>query len=104
MKSHWSPPAIILCRARIESLIAPATSVSHNSEEWMRDKLDRHHGDHVQVWQEYKGAGHVMTERVPVMLYLVHDRGGDQMNFVQLKVYEEHEFTSDISRLLSGSD
>jgi hypothetical protein len=68
--------------------------VSHSFEEWMRDKLDRHHGDHVAVWQEYKGAGYVMTERVPVMTYLVHDRRGDQTNFVQLKVYEEHEFTS----------
>jgi hypothetical protein len=68
--------------------------ISHNFEEWMRDKLDRHHGDHVAVWQVYKGAGYIMTEREPVMLYLVHDRGGDQTNFVQLKVYEEHEFTS----------
>jgi hypothetical protein len=68
--------------------------IAHNFKEWMREKLDRHRGDHVQVWEEYRGAGYVMTERVPVMLYLVHDRGGDQMNFVQLKVYEEHEFTS----------
>jgi hypothetical protein len=68
--------------------------ISHNFEEWMRDKLDRHHGDHVAVWQVYKGAGYVMTEREPVMRYLVHDRGGDQTNFVQLKVFEEHEFTA----------
>jgi hypothetical protein len=60
----------------------------------MRDKLDRHHGDHVTVWQVYKGAGYVMTEREPVLLYLVHDRGGDQTNFVQLKVFAEHETTS----------
>jgi hypothetical protein len=68
--------------------------ISHNFREWMQDKLDQHHGDHVGVWQEYKDASYVMTERVPAMLYLVHDRGGDQTNFVQLKVYEEHELTS----------
>jgi hypothetical protein len=66
--------------------------VSHNFKEWMRDKIDQHRGDHLAVWQTYKDAGYIMTECVPVMLYLVHDRGGDQTNFMQLKAYEEHEF------------
>jgi hypothetical protein len=68
--------------------------VSHNFKEWMRDKIEQHRGDHLAVWETHKDDGYVMTERVPVMIYLVHDRGGDQTNFVQLKVYEEHEFTS----------
>jgi hypothetical protein len=68
------------------------TFVSHNFREWMRDKIEQHRGDHVAVWQTHKDAGYIMTERIPISLYLVHDRGGDQTNFVQLKVYEEHEF------------
>jgi hypothetical protein len=68
--------------------------VSHNFREWMRDKIEQHRGDYLAVWQTYKDAGYLVTECVPVMLYLVHDRGGDQTNFVQLKVYEEHEFVS----------
>jgi hypothetical protein len=66
--------------------------VSHDFKEWMRAKLDQQRGDYLAVWQTYKDAGYIMTECVPVMLYLAHDRGGDQTNFVQLKVYEEHEF------------
>jgi hypothetical protein len=68
--------------------------VSHNFKQWMRDKLEQQRGDYLAVWQTYKDAHYIVTECVPVMLYLVHDRGGDQTNFMQLKVYEEHEFIS----------
>jgi hypothetical protein len=68
--------------------------VAKNFKEWMRDRLEQQRGDYLAVWQTYKDAGYVMTECVPVMLYLVHDRGGDQTNFVQLKIFEEHEFVS----------
>lgn len=47
--------------------------VSHHFKEWMRDKLDQQRGDHYAVWQRYKDAGYLLTERIPVSLYLIHD-------------------------------
>ncbi|OXJ06672.1 hypothetical protein [Burkholderia sp. HI2500] len=44
------------------------------------------------VWEAHKEAGYRLVEIEPVLHYFVHDRGGDQDNFVQLEIWQEQEF------------
>lgn len=45
-----------------------------------------------EVGHAHKEAGYQLVEIERVLHYFVHDRGGDQDNFVQLEVWEEQEF------------
>ncbi|WP_175914682.1 hypothetical protein [Burkholderia metallica] len=45
-----------------------------------------------EVWLAHKDAGYQLVEIEPVLHYFVHDRGGDQDNFVQLEIWQEQEF------------
>lgn len=66
--------------------------VAQDFQEWMTDQIDRRRGDYLAVWEEFKDSGYLMTEREPILLYFAHDRGDDQTNFTQLKIFEEREF------------
>lgn len=59
---------------------------------WVNDQLAKHGGSVRGVWLAHKDAGYWLTEIRPVLHYFVHDRGGDQDNFVQFAVWEEQEF------------
>lgn len=59
---------------------------------WIDAQLVAHGGSVHDVWLANRNAGYRLTEIRPVLHYFVHDRGGDQDNFVQLAVWEEQEW------------
>ncbi|MCE4547886.1 MULTISPECIES: hypothetical protein [Caballeronia] len=59
---------------------------------WIDAQLEAHGGSVRAVWEAYRNAGYRLTEIRPLLHYFVHDRGGEQDNFVQLEVWEEQEF------------
>lgn len=59
---------------------------------WIEAELAAHGGSARAVWAAHKDAGYRLTEVQPRLHYFVHDRGGDQDNFVQIEVWEEQEF------------
>lgn len=84
---------------------------------WIDAQLEAHGGSVRAVWETHKDAGYRLTRMRPLLHYFVHDRGGEQVNFVQLEVWEEQEFVErelfprsdrwglpDVRDLRSGSD
>ncbi|AJY38111.1 hypothetical protein I6G56_01000 (plasmid) [Burkholderia humptydooensis] len=77
----------------------PARVIDANGREiaadyraWIDAQLAVHGGSVRAVWFAYKEAGYRLVEIEPVLHYFMHDRGGDQDNFVQLEAWEEREF------------
>jgi hypothetical protein len=65
--------------------------IAPNYRAWIDAELARHGGSARAVWLAHKDAGYLLTEIQPLLHYFVHDRGGDQDNFVQIAVWEEQE-------------
>lgn len=59
---------------------------------WINAQLLQHGGSVRAVLEAHKNCGYLLTENQPLLHYFVHDRGGDQDNFVQIAVWEEQEF------------
>ncbi|ONC41686.1 hypothetical protein AQ914_18215 [Burkholderia pseudomallei] len=59
---------------------------------WIDAQLEANGGSVRAVWEAHKDAGYRLTEIRPLLHYFVHDRGGEQENFMQLEVWEEQEF------------
>lgn len=59
---------------------------------WIETQLAAHGGSARAVWQVHRDCGYLLTEISPRLHYFAHDRGGAQENFVQIEVWEEHEF------------
>ncbi|QCP55079.1 hypothetical protein FAZ95_38735 [Trinickia violacea] len=73
-------------------LTADGREIAADYRAWIDAQLAAHSGSVRAVWLAHKDAGYQLTEIQPVLHYFVHDRGGDQDNFVQLAVWEEQEF------------
>lgn len=72
-------------------LDADGGEVSSDYRAWIDGQL-QFHGSARAVWEAHKDAGYWLSEVQPVLLYFVHDRGGEQDAFVQIGVWQEQEF------------
>ncbi|KVS67651.1 hypothetical protein [Burkholderia cepacia] len=59
---------------------------------WIDAQLDAHKGSVEALLLAHRDAGYQLVEVQPLLHYFVHDRGGEQDNFVQIEVWEEQEF------------
>lgn len=82
-------------------LDAAGGEVASDYSAWIDSELAAHGGSVRALWAAHKDRGLLLTEMQPVLHYFVHDRGGDQDNFVQIEVWEEQEF---VERELFSSD
>ncbi|MCG7405329.1 hypothetical protein [Caballeronia zhejiangensis] len=71
---------------------AEGREISPDYRTWIEAQLAAHGGSARQVWLTHKDAGYLFTENQRLLHYFVHDRGGQQDNFVQVAVWEEQEF------------
>ncbi|BCQ30309.1 hypothetical protein NK8_85000 (plasmid) [Caballeronia sp. NK8] len=66
--------------------------ISPDYRTWVEAELEAHGGSAREVWLAHKNAGFLLTENERLLHYFVHDRGGEQDNFIQAAVWEEQEF------------
>ncbi|MGZ3237961.1 MAG: hypothetical protein ACXU8A_11360, partial [Burkholderiaceae bacterium] len=82
--NYWESPYRILDRDGRE--IAP------NYRDWCKEQIEARNGNAVRVWGDFKDAGYLLTKCKNVLHIFMHDKGGEQTNFVQLKIFEKQEF------------
>lgn len=70
---------------------ADGREISPDYRAWIDAELYAHGGSARAVWLAHKDAGYLFTENQRLLHYFVHDRGGQQDNFVQVAVWEEQE-------------
>lgn len=84
-RDHW-------CAQPAQILDADGTVVAPDYREWVRQQLEEFGGDVPAICRAHKEKGYLLAEGQPVLHYFVHDRGGDQANFVQFEIWQDQMF------------
>jgi len=87
--------------AKRKVLTAAGDLVHEDHVVWLKSECEKDGGNAAATWERLKDQQLQVTECELAVIYLVHDRGGPDQNFVQLEVFVEDEF---IDRLLLGND
>lgn len=88
--------------SRRSVLDAAGAVVAEDHEAWLASELQRDGGHAPKTKARLRELGYQLTECAIATLYIVHDRGGRQDNFVQLEVNVEEEFVD--RRLFAAND
>ncbi|TDY22001.1 hypothetical protein B0G81_2265 [Paraburkholderia sp. BL6665CI2N2] len=73
-------------------LDAKQREVAADFRAWLPGELEARGGDVESARSHFHQSGFALTEIRRVLHYFTHDRGGDQDDFVQFRVWEEQEF------------
>ncbi|WP_175712410.1 hypothetical protein [Burkholderia ambifaria] len=80
------------CERPARVIDAEGREIAADYHAWIDMQLDAHHGSVEELLRAHRDSGYQLVEVQPLLHYFVHDRGGDQDNFVQLEIWEEQEF------------
>lgn len=88
--------------SRRKVVTAAGKLVHEDHEAWVEQQCALDGGDLSQTVRRLRALDYRLTECEITTLYLIHDRGGQQQDFLQLTVYQEDEFVE--RRLFSVYD